>query len=361
MLEMSLFPTHRRSLTVNVEPPATPKPTPRSNQDDAMKQDIKDVERDAFIVNGCYVKGASGYEAVLATVADALLDEDASLGPETAHDMAIQIIRLANRTQSGGDSYEAVVRLLGCPALVVIVADSELAPPITITIGVGNHGGYWGCGATVSAATVYRILDADAPVRSSVLLLLRDVSLPSFGFCVCGVSQDDSDAVWARVEACHVQSVYVGAKPSDDVTTAPSTLYVLRRHVASAKSAYPYSASYATTIPAAAAVTFTLIDNANLASYKAKVADAVVAAKRKAKMIQQGLPESNEDDDGAGSISTRSVSSLASSVVLKTEAHEVKAGAENGSVILRQPGPSVAEIIASNDTEQAPLPFYTQV
>lgn len=163
-----MFPAHRRTLTVPMAPPATAKPGPRFGQDDALKQDVKDVERDSFIVNGCYVKGASGYEVVLTTVADALLDEDASLGPDTAHDMAIQILRLANRTQSGGDAYEAVVKMLGCPALVVIVADSELAPPINITIGVGNHGGYWGCGATVAASTVYRILDANATVRDCV-------------------------------------------------------------------------------------------------------------------------------------------------------------------------------------------------
>jgi Regulator of chromosome condensation (RCC1) repeat len=172
-------------------------------------------------------------------------------------------------------------------------------------------------------------------------------------------TQDEAEGVWTRVEACYTQSVYVGAKPSDDVTTAPSTLYVLRRHVASAKSAYPYSASYTTTIPAAASVSFTLIDNSNLPVYKAKVADAIVAAKRKAKMMQHGLPESNEDeDDGTASMSTRSVSSIASSVVLRTAAFEMKGG---DSVITRQPGPSVSEIIASNDSEQAPLPFHTQV
>ena len=48
----------------------------------------------------------------------------------------IQILRLANRTQSGGDSYDAVTRLVGCPSLVLIVADSELALPVKITIAV---------------------------------------------------------------------------------------------------------------------------------------------------------------------------------------------------------------------------------
>ena len=48
----------------------------------------------------------------------------------------MQILRLANRTQSGGDSYDAVTRLVGCPSLVLIVADSEHALPVKITIAV---------------------------------------------------------------------------------------------------------------------------------------------------------------------------------------------------------------------------------
>ncbi len=96
-----------------------------------------------------------------------------------------QILHYANRTQSGGDAYEAVMRLVGCPTVVLIVADSELAPPVTITIGVGNHGGYWGCGASVSAPTVYRLCDPDPQVRHRVCVCVCVCVFVCVCVCVC--------------------------------------------------------------------------------------------------------------------------------------------------------------------------------
>jgi hypothetical protein len=206
-------------------------------EDDLMKQDRKDVSRDVFSVNGTIVRGADGYDAVVAAVQAALQDMDSALDPEDALAMASQVthlehprdsstrkpppphflratppsqthpcrraagrqalhygfgtvgqapvcfspgrgcsglvagrgagdargkrarchclsesallcappppinrhlkvLRSANRTQSGGDSYEAVTRLLGCPSLVLVVADSEYALPVHITVAV---------------------------------------------------------------------------------------------------------------------------------------------------------------------------------------------------------------------------------
>jgi hypothetical protein len=34
---------------------------------------------------------------------------------------------------------------------------------------VGNHGGLFGCGAAISASTVYRLCDADPTVRAREL------------------------------------------------------------------------------------------------------------------------------------------------------------------------------------------------
>jgi hypothetical protein len=54
-------------------------------------QDRKDVERDTFIVNGCFVRGSDGYDTVVSVVTDALLEEDASLSQESANEMAVQV------------------------------------------------------------------------------------------------------------------------------------------------------------------------------------------------------------------------------------------------------------------------------
>ena len=61
------------------------------HDDDRSRQDRKDVERDSFIVNGCYVSGSAGYAAVLTVVTEALLDEDAALGEEYAREMAVEV------------------------------------------------------------------------------------------------------------------------------------------------------------------------------------------------------------------------------------------------------------------------------
>ena len=58
-------------------------------------QDRKDVERDSLIVNGCFVKGSDGYDTVVAAVTDALLEEDAALGTDTANEMATQVLHYA--------------------------------------------------------------------------------------------------------------------------------------------------------------------------------------------------------------------------------------------------------------------------
>ncbi len=66
-----------------------------------------------------------------------------------------QVLRHGNRTQSGGDAYDAVTRLVGCPSLVLIVADSELALPVKITVAV--------CAASVTHTLVF-LLEGLHPV-----------------------------------------------------------------------------------------------------------------------------------------------------------------------------------------------------
>ena len=133
--------------------------------------------------------------------------------------------------------------------------------------------------------------------------------------------------MWARVVATYTQSVYVGVKPSDDVTHASSALFVLRRGLAAAASEYPYSLEYPTAVPATGVVTCALVDNGDLPAYKRTVADVIVKAKRHAKAIKEGKPSLEDDrDDDIASISAYSVKSGHSSTVvkLKTKSHVVK-------------------------------------
>ena len=63
----------------------------RSNDDDLLKQDVKDVGRDVFDINGKVVKGSDGYDSVLEAVVSALLDADGALDEEDAQPMATQV------------------------------------------------------------------------------------------------------------------------------------------------------------------------------------------------------------------------------------------------------------------------------
>lgn len=63
------------------------------DETELLKQDTKDVERDVFDVNGVVVKGSDGYEAVVHTVVNAILECDAALEIEDARRMAIQVRR----------------------------------------------------------------------------------------------------------------------------------------------------------------------------------------------------------------------------------------------------------------------------
>jgi hypothetical protein len=60
--------------------------------------------------------------------------------------LPLQVLHTANRTTSGGDAYEVLVRVLGNPALVLVSADSKRAPPVVVDAGVGTYCGRFGAG-----------------------------------------------------------------------------------------------------------------------------------------------------------------------------------------------------------------------
>ena len=143
-------------------------------------QSAKDVERDVFIINGRRIVGATaGYAAVEGEVARVL----ASVLPcaavtSTAAAVSSDILKAANRTESGGDGFEAAQRALGLHYTAVggsggrhgsddvehddvlqhlLVADSRAAPPISINIfagpieGVGKDKNAAACAADARA------------------------------------------------------------------------------------------------------------------------------------------------------------------------------------------------------------------
>lgn len=179
-------------------------------KDASLHQLKRDVERDTFVVQGEPLRGADGAEAVLAAVVACVRDaQERLLGASPAADagvggsdsplllddgegglqsalarFAASVVRAGNRTQSGGDAYDAILRVLANHDVCLVVPDSAAAQPIDISIDAGpfqpagrsapagddnDDGGgaeaprwQWGVRATVRATTHYGICDADA-------------------------------------------------------------------------------------------------------------------------------------------------------------------------------------------------------
>ena len=142
------------------------------------KQAQKDVERDAVCINGCCFRGSNhGYLGVIDGIKDAVSSCLGALYDEAPHDrveeFAKVLLSVSNRTNSGGDTYDVVDRLVKHPDFSIIVPDSSSANPIEIEISCGKVPGSssWGILASVCAPTCYSVrnsLDAE-----TVLFRLR--------------------------------------------------------------------------------------------------------------------------------------------------------------------------------------------
>lgn len=125
----------------------------RGHGDGSDFQARRDAERDRFVINGVELEGASvGFDGLLLRVASLLAEgarevegrerggtsegED-SLTASSFVPLARRIVRLVNRTRSGGDALDAVLRLVAPPSLALLVPDSVAAPPLSIHIDVG--------------------------------------------------------------------------------------------------------------------------------------------------------------------------------------------------------------------------------
>lgn len=220
-------------------------------KDASEHQSRRDVERDVFSINGAVYQGATaGYGAVLKAVQDAVRSAQALLGassgPRTGDRLgsgiagaagvnaddghrvggeqeivadaaaddackriATLLLRLGNRTVSGGDAYEAATRLLipsfspsapqqgggtqgskstaapGVHAVegtgvraelpLLLVADSQAAPPIELTIDVGPY--QTSHGASPSSSSMTGAAAAAAPSLAALQSLVSWLDL----------------------------------------------------------------------------------------------------------------------------------------------------------------------------------------
>jgi len=158
MVPLSGYLSQLPTLGSHVELPVFSSATsPTSAKDGSTHQQVRDVERDTFLINGQLLQGSSvGFSGVLQACVEAAsgaikLEAASTTAPATHAGLSAamaQCLRIANRTSSGGDAFEAALHFLGLPvppslasALpLVLTADSTCrAPPVELSIS----GGCW--------------------------------------------------------------------------------------------------------------------------------------------------------------------------------------------------------------------------
>jgi hypothetical protein len=148
-------------------------------------QDVRDTERDVFLLNGQACSGAElTYEGVVSAVCElgwrVLHAEGGAAAPEPPGEaeraalrrFARAVLCTGNRTHSGGNGFEALVALLGAQS--IITPESDLAEPVSLRLslepfrrsdGEQLHD-EWGLVANISAKTRYMVKDPDDVERS---------------------------------------------------------------------------------------------------------------------------------------------------------------------------------------------------
>jgi hypothetical protein len=186
--------------------PTASQGAPSSNEKDSRAIQIaRDVERDTFDINGCIMRGSLGFTVIRDALVDHLVSHSRAVSwwspPPSSQlsDFATLILRAANRTESGGHSFEVIQRIIGrLDPDIIIVPDSAAAEPLKISTSAGyflqrlkqpvselavhseladmyeSAGSHWiACGilCKLAATTVYRLYRDD--VESPPLGCLR--------------------------------------------------------------------------------------------------------------------------------------------------------------------------------------------
>jgi hypothetical protein len=109
--------------------------------DMTMEQATKDLLRDMFELNGVLHAGEKGLVAIIGTLAGHIMEAgrgaSIELSEASALTFAREVLYNSNRTQFGGDAYEAV-DLICCNDLVFATPLGQVAAPIQIMVSDGD-------------------------------------------------------------------------------------------------------------------------------------------------------------------------------------------------------------------------------
>lgn len=150
------------------------------SKDSSLHQLKRDVERDEFVINGQHVLGGTvHFEGIMQTLTEHTLRNlqyiyKGSLSDTKTDEQLKQslfhILRVANRTTSGGDSFDTANKLIINSERFCLIPDSEAASPISIMIDFGpveliDKQAYWSSGLRyiIECTTAYRVGVIDDP------------------------------------------------------------------------------------------------------------------------------------------------------------------------------------------------------
>lgn len=164
---------------------------PTSSERLSIKQLRKDVERDRFTLNGVPLIGSElKLEGIISAIVQccrrALLQCVVRPMTETAgHDLAVQILTKASRTNSGGIAYQCLHYLIK-PSSIIITPLSNLAKPLNISIIAGSFSettvgnsvpdDNWGLISRVDCSTFFSIKAIDMSRNTSITDTNEDTS-----------------------------------------------------------------------------------------------------------------------------------------------------------------------------------------
>ena len=125
-------------------------PSLSTYKDSAFHQTVRDVERDSFCINGTTMKGSEvHFEGVLSSCEKEARACLSSLHVPSSSESLVkvsafctEVLRRANRTASGGDSFEAVLQVMGLDGgsrslPLELLADSKNALPVEMNFSQG--------------------------------------------------------------------------------------------------------------------------------------------------------------------------------------------------------------------------------
>jgi hypothetical protein len=175
-----------------------------------VRQDEKDIKRDSVVVNGVLHRGAiEGYHCIIECILQHLVHKEAlstsnevlsvvvnSDRREELKSFAAEVLSASNRTESGGDAYDALDLIVKHDEYSLIRPNSDAALPISIELSVGafvNSDGHWAWGvrALVIATTVYIICDINDPTQTIASFTATNTKILTKG--LWGVSSSRRD------------------------------------------------------------------------------------------------------------------------------------------------------------------------